>query len=268
MSAGEVSSMRYASLVIAGLVVAALAGTATGPVRADEPGAETAARSTLAQWIETEKVIARERSEWAEAKDLLEQRIALLEGELADVEARQAEAEQGLAEVDRRGHDVRREEASLREAARGLEEALERLEPRIRSLVDRLPVPLRQKIAPLAARLPRDGAGSSLTLSQRYQNVIGVINEVDKFEQAVTVTNELRELADGSTAEVRTLYVGLGQAYYVTLDGASAGVGRPGPDGWSWSAEPAIATDVAGAIAIYENEDAPAWVTLPVRIEP
>ena len=44
----------------------------------------------------------------------------------------------------------------------------------------------------------------------------------------------------GRSAEVSSIYIGLGQAYFVSIDGQSAGMGVPTESGWSWT--PAWAT--------------------------
>ena len=71
----------------------------------------------------------------------------------------------------------------------------------------------------------------------------------------------------GSTAEVKALYIGLGQAYYVTPTGDAAGVGQPTPDGWKWTPANDLAPEISRAIAILQNEEVPAFVPLPVTIE-
>jgi hypothetical protein len=106
-----------------------------------------------------------------------------------------------------------------------------------------------------------------MSLGERFVNVLGVLNEVSKFNGDITVRSELRPLPDGSSAEVQLLYVGLGQAYYATSDGGSAGVGRPGAEGWIWESADEHAPGIAEAIAILKNEQVPAYVPLPVRIQ-
>jgi hypothetical protein len=125
---------------------------------------------------------------------------------------------------------------------------------------------LRQRVAPLSERLPDDSDRTEASLSQRFQNVIGILNEVNKFNRDITVTSELRTLSDGTVAEVQALYLGLGQAYYVTVDGSAAGVGRPGPEGWDWSSADEFAESISRAIAILRNEEVPAYVPVPVQI--
>ena len=53
----------------------------------------------------------------------------------------------------------------------------------------------------------------------------------------------------------------------VTPDRDAAGVGKPGPEGWSWSTADDLAEKIAQAIAILANEDVPAFVPLPVQVQ-
>ena len=106
-----------------------------------------------------------------------------------------------------------------------------------------------------------------LSLSERFQNVLGILNEVNKFNREIAVTSEVRTLADGTSAEVTALYVGIGQGYYVSADGKVAGVGSAAPEGWVWTPANDAAARVAKAIAILKNEQPASFVPLPVRVE-
>ena len=68
------------------------------------------------------------------------------------------------------------------------------------------------------------------------------------------------------TAEVRALYIGLGQGYYVTVSGEAAGIGYPTPEGWRWTPQDGLADEISRAIAILQSEDVPAYVPLSVEI--
>ena len=146
-------------------------------------------------------------------------------------------------------------------------EVIGRLETKTLELVNRLPDPVRERIAPLSRRIPRGAKPTELSLGQRFQNVVGVLNEVNKFNRDITVTSEVRALPGGATAEVTALYLGLGAAYYVTADGAAAGVGYPTQEGWQWKAADPLAAQITQAIAILKNESVPAYVPLPVEIQ-
>jgi len=79
------------------------------------------------------------------------------------------------------------------------------------------------------------------------------------------VATEMRTLADGRPAEVKTLYIGLGQAYYVSAKG-EAGTGRPGAAGWNWQPANDLAASVTEAMQIMQSKATPHFVPLPVKI--
>ncbi len=252
------------------LIVLLLAALAPGvnPARAadDEKKVLESARSTVARWVETQEIISKEKRDWQAGRDVLEQRISLIEGEIGELRERIAEIRSGLGDTGSKKRDLGDENRALKEAGQSIEAMVPQLEEKTRRLLGRLPEPLRTRIQPLADRIPGAGSESELSLGQRYQNVIGLLNEFNKFNRDLTISSELRELPGGRMAEVRALYLGLGQAYYVTSDGKAAGVGRSGPDGWVWEPADEMADRVRRGIAILENEEVPAYVPLPVII--
>jgi hypothetical protein len=66
---------------------------------------------------------------------------------------------------------------------------------------------------------------------------------------------------------VTALYVGLGQAYYVSANGTMAGVGRPSENGWSWEPSNDAADEITDAIAILKNEKVASFVPLPIKVQ-
>ncbi len=91
--------------------------------------------------------------------------------------------------------------------------------------------------------------------------------QVNKFNREITVTSEVRELPDGTSAEVTALYVGISTAYYVSRDGSAAGMGTASPDGWVWTPANDDAAQIAKAIAILKNEQVASFVKLPIDIK-
>jgi hypothetical protein len=73
-------------------------------------------------------------------------------------------------------------------------------------------------------------------------------------------------LAGGKPSEVKAIYVGLAQAYYVGSNG-EAGIGRPRAEGWQWEPSNAIATDVLTTLEIVQGTHSPAFVPLPVKLQ-
>jgi hypothetical protein len=246
-----------------------LAGT-FGAARARETGDAQvldSARSTLAKWMEIQQIISRERANWQEGKEVLQQRIALMENEIGALEERIEKTRASIAASEDKRLDVVAENDTLKDATVSLTEVIAVLEAKTGRLLKLLPEPVRQRVAPLSQRLPGDPATTALSLSERYQNVIGILNEVNKANQEITVASELRVLPGGATAEVKALYIGLGQGYYVTSNEEAAGVGRPTSEGWEWTPADELAGEISLAIAILQNEEVPVYVPLPVEIQ-
>jgi hypothetical protein len=224
-------------------------------------------RAALEEWIELRKVISKERRDWAEGRGLLEDRVALLEREIETRRGQIDEARTNIGKADLRLAELVEENESLKAASASLDEAIVTLEQRTRELLPRVPEPIRDRVKPFSQSFPEDPNDTKTSLSMRFQNLVGVLNELNKFNREVSVSSEVRSLADGTTAEVTALYVGIGQGYYVTADGEAAGVGRSGPEGWEWRPANEAAPEVAEAIAILQGERPAHFVRLPIRIE-
>lgn len=239
---------------------------ATAVLAADPSSTADTTRETLAKWMETQQILSKEKRDWQTGKDVLEQRIELLKSEIAANEKKIAEVRSSMSEADEKRYEVVDKNNRLKADTAAYLEALPEAEAKTRRLVAVLPEPLRAKLEPLTSRIPAEGARTELSVSQRWQNVVGILNEVNKFDRDVTVASELRTLPDGRKAEVQTVYLGLAQAYYVTSSGDAAGIGRPGEDGWSWTPANELAPKVAQVVAILKNEHVPAFVPLPVEV--
>jgi len=103
-------------------------------------------------------------------------------------------------------------------------------------------------------------------ISERFQNILGILNEVNKANNEITVAYEVHNLSDGKPSEVQAIYVGLAQAYFVSARGEAA-IGRPGPDGWTWEPSKTVAGDLTTALEILQGKQSPAFVPLPVKLK-
>jgi hypothetical protein len=98
-------------------------------------------------------------------------------------------------------------------------------------------------------------------------SVLGVLAQAEKFNGTATFVGETRAVGGDQKVQVRTLYSGLAQAVYVDSQGETAGIGRPGSDGWEFTDDPDLADDAARFLDIYEgNVDAIEFVELPIEI--
>lgn len=220
----------------------------------------------MGKWIETQRLISKERADWQQGKDLLAGRLELVKKETAELEERIQKARTEVDDTRAKRQELLAEDARLAALGAELAATVTTLESDVRRLFPLLPEPIQAKLQPLYQRIPEDPATTAATPPERFQNVLVILNDLNKASNEITVTYEVRNLSDGKPSEVRTMYVGLAQAYYVSPSG-EAGIGRPSADGWVWQASKEVADDVVQALDIIQGKQTPAFVPLPVTIQ-
>lgn len=223
-------------------------------------------RVTLEKWVETRQLISKTKAEWQADKETLEQMLELLTRELETV------TEQ-LSKVSTNSTQVATEQAEAlklkSQSAAALDEAKRfaaKFEAEIAKCAPRMPAPLQELLKPLLNRLPANPEATRMSAAERIQVVVGVLNEIDKFNSGITIFSEKRKNNQGEEIAVETVYVGLGAAYFVNETGEFAGVGAPGATKWEWTINSALAPAVREVIQIYRNEKPARFVPLPVAI--
>jgi hypothetical protein len=242
-----------------------------GAQEAAQPNAGEAmnqTRALLQKWSETEKMIAAERNEWEQGKALLQGRITLVEQAINELKKKIAEAETKLAEAKKRAAEVAAEKAMAKEASEYLLIAAPAMEKDVRGLIQRVPNTVREKIKVLADRIPKEGADvKNITAAERFQNVLGILNELNKANLEIASLPEIHDVGNGKKAEVKTIYVGLGQGYFVNSAGDLAGIGTPGKDGWVWTMNAAVAKPMIEVLEVMKKSITPKLVELPATID-
>lgn len=242
--------------------LASQAQTAAGGV---DPVAE--ARETIQNWVKTRQLISQRGADWRVEKEILANRIKLYQDEVAMLNAQIEKDAKETSGAEERRAGLQAEADQLRAANREVERLVSDYEFRVRSLAEYFPPPLQRTVRPLLERMPRNPATTSIGAGERMAIVVTILNEVDKFNKTVTLDNERRELPSGVTAELTTMYVGLGQAYYVDGEGKFAGVGVPAKGGWQWTTRDDVAPSLLRAVNIYKGTiKPPVYVHLPVNL--
>jgi hypothetical protein len=214
----------------------AAANPAPAPAGDDAPGSSLdQARLTLGKWIETQQIISKERNDWAQGKEILQGRIELVGKEVSVLKERITQSESAVAESDKKKQELTAQNDALKTTAAQLNDAVAGMEGQIRKL------------------------------AERFQNVLGILNELNRANSEITVAYEIRTLADGTSSEVQVIYVGLAQAYYISPRG-EAGIGRPSEDGWKWAPAPEAAASILLALEIIQGKHSPSFVPVPIDI--
>ena len=227
----------------------------------------SATRDTLGKWVETRQLVSKTRADWQTDKETIEQTIALFERELKGVEEQMGKVSTNSSQADKERVQT---EAGIKSANEALEPAQKfaaGFEVQLMKLVPQLPQPLQDILKPTLAKLPADSANTKAKPTERIQVIVGALNEIDKFNNAVTIFNEKRKNPAGTEVAVETVYVGLGGAYFVNEAGDFAGSGTPGAGGWEWTVKPDLAASVKEVIKIYRAEHTARFVALPAVIK-
>ena len=234
-------------------------GTASGAPTLEET------RITMDKWIETQQIISRERKDWQKGKEILLGRLELVKNEIASLSETVRQAESGMAEADKKRDEMITENEKLKAAEALLTNGVMGMEEEVRKLrlFKQLPEPILAKLQPLYQRLPEDSLSTKASTAERFQNVLGILNELNKANNEITVSYEVHNLSNGKPSEVKAIYVGLAQAYYVSARGES-GIGYPTAEGWQWEPSQAVSRDVVLALEILDGKHSPAFVPLPV----
>ncbi len=223
-------------------------------------------RLTLAKWIETQQIISKERNDWQHGKEIVHGRIELVSKEVGLLAEKVARSQAAVTESNKTRDELVAENETLKDSTARLAAAVTQMEGHIRTLASLMPEPIKARIAPLLQRIPVDPANTLVSTAERFQNVLGILNELNKANGEIAVHYEIRTLADGTTSEVQVLYVGLCQAYYLSPRG-EAGIGRPGDTGWIWQPAPLAATEVVTALEILQGKHSPSFVPLPMKLK-
>lgn len=223
-------------------------------------------RSTLEQWVQTRQLISQTRADWQTDKETLDQTVALYERELKAIDEQFSKVATNNTQVAKEMGEAEALQKTSNETLADAKKFATEFEAKVKQLVPQLPGPLQDILKPLLARLPADPANTKMLAAERMQVLVGVLNELDKFNNAISIFSERRKNDKGEEVSVQTVYLGLGAAYFVNEAGDFAGTGTAGKNGWEWTAKPEIATTVQEVVKIYRNERAARFVTLPAAV--
>lgn len=229
--------------------------------------AVAATRTTLEQWVATRATISKEARDWALAKESLQARMDVVRRETEALKKRIGDTEASLAEAEKKRLELQADNERQKSTVAALEQRIAAFEQRLLGLLPRVPTPLREKVKPLTQRIPAKDAATTLSLGERYATVIGVLNELHKWNREFTVTSELRDLGGGTSVEVAVIYAGLGQAWFASGNGKFAGVGAATAEKWDWRSANELSPAIGKLIAVFKNEQPATYVQLPVQVQ-
>ena len=235
------------------------------PPQAAKPSLEET-RLTLSKWIETQQIISKERNDWQQGKEILQSRIELVGKEVGVLNEKITQSQAAVVESNTKRDQLIAENDLLKSSTSQLANAVTVMEEQVRKLSKLMPEPVAARLLPLLQRIPAEPTNTRVSTAERFQNVLGILTELNKVNSELAVTYEIKTLADGSSSEVQVLYIGLAQAYYISPRG-EGGIGRPTEDGWKWEPAPATSNSILKALEIIQGKETPTFVPLPMKIQ-
>lgn len=225
-------------------------------------------RNSVKEWALAEQTRSREAADWQVEKQLMIDLKRVLEQEIKGLKDTIATSEASLNEADETRNQLLKKRAENINQRQILESFVGASESRVFALQAYLPTPLSERLAPVFKRIPQNTSETSLSLAERMQTVITVLDALRSFDQKITLHKEIRpSSSDNPAQQVSTLYVGLAQAYY--LGSEDAGIGYPSAKGWHWESLPSIRKELEAAFAIASDRDMNSrFIDLPLHLNP
>lgn len=224
------------------------------------------ARTSVSDWVQAEQTISLESINWQADKALLVDMIAIAEKRVERLQEKVDEQESfnSLAQEERR--KLIEQDTQIDTYSQAIEQFLAQAESQIRALHPRLPEPLADEMAASIKRLPDANSALNISLSERMQTVTTLLTQIHDFDAKVSLHQTIRALPSSSEeVAVRTIWVGLGQAYYLAPN--DAGYGLPSTEGWTWHSAPELSDSIKDSIQQLEGTSTtPQLIDLPVQL--
>lgn len=215
-------------------------------------------RETIAQVIDVKSQTSQEKALWEQEKasmaallDLHRQELALLNEELAT-------AGQSAGDYDAEQQQRQARVEQLKEARAAAAETVAANRTRTLALAKRFPPPLLNAAEADIIELEEWKKGDEPR--QGLQAILRLVTQAAQFNRRLT-----REKEERGGRQVDVIYLGLAAAYYADANG-SAGVGKPGPEGWKWQQQDDVHSAVTLVLAQLDKKRPPERVRLPIEI--
>ncbi len=229
-------------------------------------------RNSVREWIETMREVQKEEDSWEKDREVLQGYREGLEKEIEDLKEQIARAKteqeggekEDLEKIAKRDAYAKAKE-SLAAGVRELEEGLVKrfpllplamtAEPKVAQMMEEI-----RKDAALPADKAKEG------LAKRLNNALNLLSEVEKFQQAVHLRDELHKAPDGREYNMKVLYFGMAAAYAVNETGDFALVGSPSAEGWSFTEKSDLAPRIKELVGVTTGDLDAKFVTLPIDL--
>jgi len=240
-----------------GLFALSLSAVTVAISHADQATEIADTKQAVKDYVFQRQELATKKHEWLVYQDVTTRRIEFFSKEIErltqEIEAISDVRSSAEAKIAEKNSQIE----ALQEANNIVLKAVPAYEAKIATLAQYFPAPLKKKVQPLL-----DNLGRSKQAAQRMALVLGILNEVDKFN--TEWTSDSFEV-DGTLVDV--LYMGLSTAFYANEKGTIGGTLNPAKGEWERVPANELAPEIAKSIIFYRGKVKPAeLVPVPLQI--
>ena len=255
---------RNLAVVALGLLISS--GSVTATANTKNVNNVKQADSLIKEWLSLEQQRNAMLNDWHQQQPLLEQRLSLLKQEQSQLEKDLSTANINDSDVNKKRSELLQSQSEM-EAQQGLlETSLVNYYQLVAQLQPQLPPPLRKAWHNKLS----EAEFSNADTTARLNTLLELLEKLHDFEQRISHVQSALILPsnDGDKeGMVHQLYLGLSQAWYVSLDGRLVGRGQPTAAGWQWLSDDAVDGDTLfNAIAMIERKTEAKFLKLPISL--
>ncbi len=220
----------------------------------------------IQKWLAIEQQRNAMINDWHQQEPLLKQRLVLLKQEQAQLERNLNSASVNDSEVEKKRAQLLKSQNNMESGQALLEKSLVDYFQVIAEIQPQLPPPLfnawQKKLA--AAEF------TSADITQKLNTLLELLEQLNDFEQRISHAETALMLPTEQGEKeimVQQLYIGLAQAWYVSLDGTIVGRGIPEKSGWRWQPDNSVDGEVVlNAITMIERRSEAQFLQLPISL--
>ena len=231
---------------------------------------EVAQREQLvSQWLQIEKQISHLENDWTAQQSAMLQSLQLLEAQRQQLSLVTEQSHQSGGELAQKRSELISQQNNLETQQAHLTHWLTSISQQLTSLVAQLPPPL-----VTSWQASGDLLEERLSNSEKLTMILEKLSVLTDFQQRIS-THQMALVNDqGQNVWVKQLYLGASQAWFISDDLSSAGIGYASSLGWQWHFADSAgragdtlidAKQIANTIAMLEKKQTADWVNLPVR---
>jgi hypothetical protein len=220
----------------------------------------------MKKWLSIEQQRNAMINDWHQQKPLLEQRLLLLEQEQDKLEKKLNTDSVNDSDVEKKRAELLSSQNDMEAAEGQLESSLVKYYQIVSELQPKLPPPLQNSWQSKLTESEFQNADTTLRLTI----LLDLLEQLNDYQKRISHVQSALTLPSASGEKemmVHQLYLGLSQAWYVSLDGSLVGRGQPSNNGWQWLADETVNGEtILNAIAMMERKTEAKFLELPITL--